>query len=1105
MASDRFSPIPLDQLLRIVLNQYQATDQIFGIPRRLFYSPNLLEPFRTQRFEHILETPIGVAAGPHTQMAQNIVAAWLTGARFIELKTIQTLDELEISKPCIDMQDEGYNCEWSQELKVHQSFEQYLDAWILIHILKDRLSIGDPRFPGVIFNMSVGYNLEGIMNENVQWFFQKMSNASEMLELKLKSVETIYPKVRELSISPKISDNVTLSTMHGCPPDEIERIGLYLLKEKKIHTTIKLNPTLLGEESLQRILSRSGFETLVPDIAFEHDLKYADALNIIRNLTNEAKANDLHFGIKLTNTLESINHKEVFPPNEKMMYMSGRALHPISVNLAAKLQNDFGGKLDISFCGGADTFNVSSLIACGLSPITVCSDILKPGGYGRLSQYIESIRQSFDEVRASSIEDFIKKESGSKGSSLEESIIYNLNNYAIKVIENELYKKTTIKDPSIKTPRPLSYFDCIHAPCEDTCPTNQDIPSYNYHASQGDISKAGDIILQTNPFPQTTGMICDHLCQTKCTRINYDSPVLIREIKRYIAEVAIATRISKEPDKITPGKHKRVAIIGAGPSGLSCAYFLVLAGFHVEVFESKKQPGGMVSGVIPSFRLTDQAINNDIERIKALGVGVHFGITIGKEIFSKLKGEFDYVYIAAGAQKSSKLALEGIDSLGVFDPLKLLEMVKNGDIKSIGKRVVIIGGGNTAMDVARTVLRMVEPEGKVTIVYRRTIKEMPADLGEIKAVIEEGVEVLELTAPERINTENLRAVSITCSRMELGPKDSSGRRSPKRIPNSEFSIEADTIIPAVGQELAFDFGLEEPLKSKPGEFETQLPNTFLGGDALRGASTAINAIGDGRKVAQLIIEREGIPFVTKPQNLRNALDIGWHLHKRTRKTVPATVKETSLSNRKNFDLVASTLSEDDVISEASRCLLCDEFCSVCATVCPNIANFTYSTIPSTFQVQQVARMDDGGVEIKNHSQLKIIQPFQILNIANFCNECGNCNTFCPSGGAPYIDKPKVYLTKSSFDENSDGFLLEHSNGSLVLHWKEGGKVKSLENDGTCYRFNTEDASATLGIDGLSIETVVFNGEKLTPFSNQDALVMSLVMKGIEQYLGKSIN
>ena len=315
------------------------------------------------------------------------------GSRYIELKTVQTLDEIEVPKPCIDMQDEGYNCEWSQELTIKESFDEYLNAWIIIHILNHRFGWGND--PGTVFNMSVGYNLQGIMNENVQWFLEKMGDCSDELAGKIEEIIDIYPAVAGIEIPSAISDNITLSTMHGCPADEIEDIARYLLEKRKLHTLVKLNPTLLGPELLRNILNdKLRFKTIVPDEAFAHDLKYPDAVRIIKSLQKTAAENNLQFGLKLTNTLESLNNKNVFGSDVSMMYMSGRALHPISVNLARKLQEEFCGGLLLSFSAGADAFNISDLISCGFRTVTVCSDLLKPGGYMRLNQYFEELNKS---------------------------------------------------------------------------------------------------------------------------------------------------------------------------------------------------------------------------------------------------------------------------------------------------------------------------------------------------------------------------------------------------------------------------------------------------------------------------------------------------------------------------------------------------------------------------------------------------------------------------------------------------------------------------------------------------------------------------------------
>jgi len=246
--SIEFSPISASQLFRLMENEFSNRNELFGIPAPVFVQNSLPDSIGITVFNQKLSTPIGVAAGPHTQMAQNIISAWLCGASYIELKTIQTLDELQISKPCIDMQDEGYNCEWSQELRIRDSFHEYLKAWILIHILQHKLGWNTGR--EFVFNMSVGYNFEGIQKDNVQWFLANMSDCSEAKKEIIAELLPLYPALERLTIPDRISNNITLSTMHGCPPDEIEKIGHYLLKEKKLHTFVKLNPTLLGKDDL---------------------------------------------------------------------------------------------------------------------------------------------------------------------------------------------------------------------------------------------------------------------------------------------------------------------------------------------------------------------------------------------------------------------------------------------------------------------------------------------------------------------------------------------------------------------------------------------------------------------------------------------------------------------------------------------------------------------------------------------------------------------------------------------------------------------------------------------------------------------------------------
>lgn len=1079
--TDRFSITPLPDLLKIMFNQLEK-GSLFGIPSLLFFKPENDDSFRTYRFGKLLETPIGVAAGPQTQLSQNIVTAWLMGARYIELKTIQTLDELDIAKPCIDMQDEGYNCEWSQELKIQESFEQYLDAWILIHILKHKFNWKSEQ-PGVIFNMSVGYDYAGIQNNNVQWFLDKMQDASEEINHKKQHIEAFYPAITEISVDPCVSNNVTLSTMHGCPVDEIEKIGKYLIEERKLHTTIKLNPTLLGEQDLNNKLDNSGFDTKIPESAFDHDPKFDEIVTIIQNLEKSSQKNNVQFGLKLTNTLESKNHKNVFPASETMMYMSGRALHPIAVHIACKLQKEFNGKLDISFSGGVDAFNVFRVLECGLSPVTVCTDLLKPGGYGRLNQYVEQLRDNCRIPDSATAFEHLKQ-------------------YAQEVIDEDRYKKTEILDPDIKTERILSEFDCIEAPCVQACPTNQGIPDYMYFTSRGMFEKAHEVILRTNPFPRVTGSICDHPCQLKCTRINYEYPVQIREVKRFIAETN-----DNSTTAIQNNAEQKAAIIGAGPSGLSCAYFLARSGFTVTVYEKKQRPGGMVSGAIPRFRLTDDAFSSDLERIEKYGVNTIYEASIDPPFFENLRSENNWIYISTGAQQSAKLDIENITATGVLDPLQFLFDVKNDKPTGLGKNVIIIGGGNTAMDAARTAHRLVGKTGKVTIVYRRTKKQMPADIGEIKAVMQEGVEIIKLASPVKINVSkspdgnriNESVRSLSCIKMELFGTDQQGRPKPVPIPGSEFSIDCDTIIPAIGQVPDIDFVDQNKLLTRSGSYETLLDNVFIGGDALRGASTAINAIGDGRKAAEEIIRKAGLTKASAEKPERKPLPWHEHILNRSKRSEQIPARETTSADNRSFELISLAFSEKEAIQEASRCLHCDEFCSICTTVCPNLALQTFEVEPFQCNTERIF-VEDSAFKHEVGDAFEIKQSYQILHIADWCNQCGNCTTFCPTEGAPYREKPHLYLSFEAFEKEKDGYYFKTNSNYDIIYYRKENHYSTLAKLADHYLYKSDNT--VLKIDQDSFEVLDVTGDKKNNFdiNTKEALVMSIVMKGAKSFL-----
>ncbi len=1087
--SDAFTCYPIDKLFRWILAEEQ-TGSIFGIHKELFFTPRKSDPFRMERYGVPLETPIGVAAGPHTQMSQNIVAAWLTGARYIELKTVQVLDELEITKPCIKMEDEGYNCEWSQELKLDQSYREYLNAWILIHLLKDKFGWGDPNERGFIFNMSVGYNLEGIQSESVQRFLNNLADCSREKVEAVEQLAEIYPGIREIEIPDCIADNITISTMHGCPSDEIEKIGRYFIEERKLNTTIKLNPTLLGSEQLRDILNhRLGYDITVPDLAFEHDLKFDAGVNLIGNLQKAADKAGVHFGLKLTNTLETENRPGNLPANEEMVYMSGRPLHVISINVAAKLQEVFSGSLDLSFSAGVDCFNVAKVLSCNMKPVTVCSDILKPGGYTRMGQYLEELEKEIRLHRADSLDEFVMKSAG-RPNSLTGAAMENLKRYAKEVVDNRRYHKSDFPFENIKTDRELPIFDCTRAPCLTECPTEQDVPAYMAYTAAGKYQDAHQVILQTNPFPNVQGKVCNHPCQSKCTRINLDGPLKIREIKRFIAEQY--NDISGLDQK--PIREHRVAIIGAGPSGLSCAYFLALEGFRVDVFEAKSAPGGMAFDAIPQFRLDNQSLESDIKRIEKLGVTLHLDTTVTRQKFDELREDYDYVYVAVGAQQSLKLEIPGESGQGVWDQLEFLSRVKNGTSPEPGKQVIVFGAGNSAMDAARTAKRLVGRDGEVSILYRRTRKEMPADREEIEEAIHEGIKIVELIAPERIILEDGKVKGVECARMRLGEPDASGRARPEKTDKPNMVFKADTIIPAIGQQIDLSFYPEASLTINPETCETSLKNVFSGGDAIRGAATLIEAIADGRRTAGNIIKYAMGQSVGSSGKIEPEISFVEYSRKLAKRQLGLFRESKPHEGHLDFNLVSKGLDEASAISEAQRCLACDTYCAICTTVCPNRANLVFE-MERTSAPLQIAMVKNGGTEIQTEGRLVIEDSLQILNVGDFCNECGNCTSFCPTNGAPYRVKPRFCLSEESFEKEENAYYLENNR---LLAKADGLESQLQEVDGGLLYENNE-IRAVLDKLSLTASQVEFKKEGVTEHRLESAVTMALLWGALQDF------
>lgn len=1053
-----FRPIPLELLARWVFGEVESRDTVLGIPKACVARP---EPrFASRLLGRELAAPLGVAAGPHSQLAQNIIASWLCGARFIELKTVQVLDELEVSRPCIDSADETFNCEWSQELKLEQSFDEYLKAWVLVHALAAKLGLAGP---GTLFAMSVGYNLEGIQSPRVQEFIASLRNAKDALPAAVDAVAKAWPGVRDVEIPASLSDHITLSTMHGCPPAEIERIARYLLEEVGVHTWVKLNPTLLGPERLRGLLNSTfGYGIEVPDAAFGHDPRFEDALPMVKRLAATARAAGREFGVKLSNTLEVVNHRPVFPSNEKMMYMSGRALHPLTLTLARLVDDELDGQVPISFCGGADAWNFADLVADGVTPITVCTDLLKPGGYSRLQQYLVNLGAAMEAAGASSLDAFVEKTSGGRGRR------WNLARHVERVVavgrdgDSSRYARRS-RPLVFKGDRALGPFDCIAAPCMEACPAHQNIPDYLWLVAHGRNDEAIEVIRRSNALPGVTGSICDHPCTDRCVRNLYDAPLGIREIKRFAFENG-----TSKPETAAEAKGVTVAIVGAGPAGISAALNLARAGFTAELFEAKSHAGGMVGGAVPRYRLDDDKLAVDLERLASLGVTTHLSSAVGKDVsLDDLRARFDYVFLGVGAQKGKRLGIPGEDAEGVVDALEFLDGLREDVERDLGRRVLVVGGGNSAMDGARSAKRLVG-SGEVHLVYRRTRAEMPADPAEIHDCEVEGIGLMPLLAPVRVVVENGRAVGLACTRMTLGEPDASGRPRPVPLDGSEVVLPADTIVTAIGQETALEFlggtaldaRRDGTVATRPATGETSRPGFYAGGDVVRGPASIIKAIADGRAAAEEIGRRHGVLPVAEP-HLPKGMPVSEMMAKKSRLAPPVPVPELPVAERGGFAEVLLSLDPDAARREASRCLDCDEVCSLCVTVCPNRANQAYTVPPLSIELPSFV-VEGGRAVPAGTTKLSVEQGVQIVNIGDACNQCGNCVTFCPTSGAPFRDKPKFWIDAEGFAEaKGDAFRMTRSGAAVAIDARIGGRAHRLEvNDGVA-EYRSDALRATL--------------------------------------------
>ena len=646
--------------------------------------------------------------------------------------------------------------------------------------------------------------------------------------------------------------------------------------------------------------------------------------------------------------------------------MSGRSLHVLTLQLALRLAREFSGQLPLSFAGGADAQNLRGLLSVGLAPVTVATTLLKPGGYKRFRQMAKisaAVQGDYAPMDLTGLEKL----------------------FAETLADKRYHKSAREKTASRKTASPLPLYDCYQAPCEDGgCPIHQQIPEYLKLVSEGKNTEALQVIVRDNTAPTITGRLCPQPCRHHCTRLDYEAPLEIRKMK-FLASEAAEAELSRELKPSPLKSSAKVLVIGAGPAGLAAATYLRRNGVEVKLRDKAEQAYGLVSAVIPSFRISDQEIERDLNLAKAYGVQPELAADSHIDLEEEKK-HYAYIVLALGAHEPGRSPVEsGSDKL--MDALELLSRAKKNGRSGLSGRVAVVGGGDVAMDCARLLQRDKEVS-EVVLVYRRGLSDMPAAQEDVEEVLSEGIPVRPFLQPISFDGRILKVEKTAYSGW-----DANGRRAVAG--SGEFSeLPFDALVAATGARLDPEqysrLGLHVDERGRArlnAAFESSVDGVYVIGDGRRGPATIVQAMADAKIAAADILRKEGLKadFVREDLFCREA---DGHAAE------AAGVRERSLcacqvasgENAARRGVLKMPLASAE---EGKRCLSCDLLCEMCTEVCPNRANVA--------------------LPLAGMKNLR-----QIVHIDRFCNECGNCSFFCPHEGRPYRDKWTLFSTEADF-------------------------------------------------------------------------------------------
>jgi NADPH-dependent glutamate synthase beta subunit-like oxidoreductase/dihydroorotate dehydrogenase/ferredoxin len=601
-----------------------------------------------------------------------------------------------------------------------------------------------------------------------------------------------------------------------------------------------------------------------------------------------------------------------------MACMNGEWLKPLALRDVYEMRRLVGPEPVLTATGGVTTWqDAVEMMMCGADLVGICTATLVYG-FGFMPEFIHGFKRYMKEKGYRTPRD--------------------MRDILVPAI-------TAAPDLTIYPGHARTIREGLVAPCTFACPNSVPAQGYVRKVAQEEFEQAYQLIMFRSPLQSICGKVCNHPCETECTRGLKDEPIMIREIKRFVLEMA--EREGWQPNILRqrgPQKDRKVAVIGSGPAGLSCAYDLARAGYQVTVFEAAPRLGGMLTCGIPTFRLNRQDVEKEINVIRGLGVKFKTKTAFGRDItIQSLKKEgFDAMFLGLGAQEGVKLGIEGQDLPGCIGAVDFLKRVWGGRRPRVGKRVGVIGGGFTAVDSARTALRLGAEE--VFLLYRRTKDEMPATAEEVRDAEEEGVKVMYLVSPQQV-IGNGRVEKLRMLNYVLGEQDPSGRRRPVEVPGTEFTLALDTVISAVSQGVSVAAGQDlemtpwNTIKVDEATGATNIEGVYAGGDCARGPENAITAIADGKRAAasidQLLAGDEAI-LVHDPEKVASDKDmVLLRTGDRPRAWRPKLAKLLPQERRKSLDEYTATLTTDQAVGEAGRCLACGcgAGCEVCVDIC----------------------------------------------------------------------------------------------------------------------------------------------------------------------------